>query len=106
VREKAVHAGLLHWRIKNKLGFPVFVRHLVIVFDGYSPKGLALRGQTISEDAKVGTVRDSQQDQRRQRQPQNDSPEPGAGSIAGFAAFNRGHSLNYTRRRTARGSAR
>lgn len=100
MREEAVHAGFLHRRIKNKLGFPVFVSHLVIVFDSYSAKGLAPCGQTISKHAKVGTVCDSQQGQRRQQYPQNDSTEPRAGSIAGFINFDRDHSLNYTRRQT------
>ena len=61
MREKAVHAGLLHWWIKNKLGFPVFTRNRVVVFDGYAAEGLAFRGQTIAKHAVVRSIRDSQQ---------------------------------------------
>jgi hypothetical protein len=42
VWEKAVHAGLLHRWIKDKLGLPVFMLHRVVVFDGYASKGLTL----------------------------------------------------------------
>jgi hypothetical protein len=65
VWEKAVHAGLLHRWIKNNLGLPVFVRHFVIVFDGYAAKGLTLRCQTISKHAIVRTIGDSQKAHHR-----------------------------------------
>jgi len=61
VWEKAVHACFLHWWIKNNLGLPVFVRHLVVVFDRYAAKGLTLRGQTVSKHAIVRSIRYSQQ---------------------------------------------
>jgi hypothetical protein len=96
VWKKAVHAGLLHRWIKNNLGLPVFVRHLVVVFDSYAAEGLALRRQTVSKHAIVRTIRDSQQNQRRQQQSRRDSPAP----WAGFVALNRSHGLNYTRPRT------
>ena len=94
--EKAVHAGFLHRWIENKLGFPVFVGNLVVVFDGYAAKGLALRHQTISKYGTVRSIRDSQQTRASQERPQSDSPEPGAG----FVAFDRDHGLNYNRART------
>ncbi len=46
---------------KISSAFPVFVRHFVIVFDGYAAKGLTLRCQTISKHAIVRTIGDSQQ---------------------------------------------
>ncbi len=96
VWEKAVHAGLLHRRIENKLGLPVFVRHLVVVFDGYAAKGLALGCQTISKHAIVGSIGDSEQARRSQERLQSDSPKP----RAGFIGWDRSHGLNYTRART------
>ena len=39
--EQAVHASLLHGRIKNKFAFAVFVQYGVVVFDGYAAEGLA-----------------------------------------------------------------
>ncbi len=98
MREKAVHAGFLHRWIENKLGFPVFVRNLVVVFDGYAAKGLALRSQTISKHAIVRSIRDSQQAHPSQKRSQRDSPEPGAG----FVALDCSHGLNYNRARTCR----
>jgi len=59
VREKAVHASLLHRWIENDFGLPVLVRHLVVVVDGDSAKGLALRSKTIAKNAVVRGVRDS-----------------------------------------------
>ena len=100
--EKAVHADLLHRWIKNKLGLPVFMQHRVVVVDGYAAKGLALGRQTISKHAIVRTIRDSQQAHPSQERSQSDSPEPWAGFIPGFVAFDRGHPLNYTRPRTGR----
>jgi len=104
MREKAVHAGLRRRRIKNNLGLAVFVRHHIVVFDGYAAKGLALGCQTIAKHAIVRGIRDSQQGHRSQEQSQNDSPEPSPerwiGSVAGFVAFDRGHRLHYTRTRT------
>ena len=99
--EEAVHAGLLHRRIKNKLGLPVFVRHRVVVFDGYAAKGLALRRQTIAEHTIIRTIRDSEQAQPSQAGSQNDSPEPEAGLVGGFAVFDRSHGLNYICPRTS-----
>ena len=64
--EKTVHAGLLHGRIKNKLGLSVFMLHRVVVFDGYAAEGLAVRRQTISKYSVVRGVRDSQQNRSRQ----------------------------------------
>ena len=58
--EKAVHAGLLHRWIKNKLALPVLVRHRVVVFHGYAAKGLAFRGQTISKHSIVRAIHDCQ----------------------------------------------
>ena len=101
--KKAVHAGLRHRGIKNNLGLAVFVRHHIVVFDGYAAKGLALGCQTIAKHAIVRGIRDSQQGHRSQEQSQNDSPEPSpepwTGSVAGFVAFDRGHGLHYTRAR-------
>jgi len=96
VWEKAVHACFLHRWIKNNLGFPVFVCHLVVVFDGYAAKGLALRRETVSKHPIVRTIRDSQQAHPSQQRSQSDSPEP----WAGFVAFGRVHGLNYNRART------
>ena len=98
--EKAVHAGLLHGWIKNNLGLPVFVRHLVVVFDGYAAKGLTLRCQTISKHAIVRTIGDSQKAHASHQQSLSDSPEPGAGSVG----LDCGHGLDYTRRRTSPGT--
>ena len=91
-----MHAGFLHRRFENNFGLPVFVRHRIVVFDGYAAKGLALGCQTISKHAIVGSVSDSQQAHRSQEQSQNDSPEP----RAGFVRLDYGHGLNYTRART------
>ena len=98
--EEAVHAGLLHRWIKNKLGLPVLVRHGVVVLDGYRAKGLALRRQTIAENTIVRTIRDSEQTHPSQERSQNDSPEPGAGLVGGLVVFDRGHPTNYIRTRT------
>jgi len=105
VWEKAVHAGLLHRWIKNNLGLPVLVRHRIVVFDGYAAKGLVIRCQTVSKHAIVRTIRDSQQAHPSQERSQRDSPEPWAGFVAGFVAFDCGHPLNYTRQRTDPGTA-
>ncbi len=96
MREKVAHAGCLHRWVENKFGFPVFVRDLVVVFDGYAAKGLALRRQTISKHAIVRGKRDSQQAQPSQERSQNHSPEPGAGLVA----LDRSHGLNYNRARS------
>ena len=61
-----MHAGLLHGRIKNNLGLPVFVRDLVIVFDGYAAEGLAIGCQTVAKHTIVRNVRDAQQTHRGQ----------------------------------------
>jgi len=61
VREKTVHAGLLHRWIKNDLGLPVFVRHLVVVIDSYAAKGLMICGETVAKHAIVRSVRDPEQ---------------------------------------------
>ncbi len=98
--EKAVHAGLLHRWIKDKLGLPVFVRHHVVVVDGYAAKGLAVGRQTISKHAIVRSVDDSQQAHASQERSQNDSPEPWAGLAAGLVVFDCGHPPNYTRPRS------
>ena len=98
--EKAVHAGLLHRRIEDKLVLPVLVVYRVIVVNGYAAKGLALGRQTISKHAIVRSIRDSQQAHSSQERSQNDSPEPWAGFAAGFVALDCGHGLNYTRART------
>jgi hypothetical protein len=100
VREKTVHAGLLHGWIRNDLGLPVFVRDLVVVFDGYAAEGLAIGCQTVAKHAIVRTVRDAQQTKRSQERSQSNSLEPGAGSISGFGVFDRDHPLNYTLQRT------
>ncbi len=94
--EKAVHAGFLYRWIENKFGFPVFVRNFVVVFDGYAPKGLAPRRQTISKHAIIRSIRDSQQAHPSQERSQRDSPEPGAGLVV----VDRSHGLNYNRART------
>jgi hypothetical protein len=65
VREKAVDAGLLYRWIENNFGLPVLVSHLVVVFDGYSAKGLAPGCKTVAKNAEVGGIGDSKQDQRR-----------------------------------------
>jgi len=108
VWEKAVHAGLLHGWIKNKLGLAIFVRDRVVVLHGYAAKGLAVRCQTISKYSIVRGVRDSQQNRSRQERSYcvrsgSDSPERGAGSGAGFVFSDRGHGLNYTRLRIGSG---
>jgi len=100
VWEKAVHAGLLHWWIKNDLGLPVFVRDRVVVFDSYAAKGLVICCQTVSKHTIVRTIRDSQQTHPSQERSQSNSPEPWAGFIAAFVGFDRGHRLDYTRPRT------
>ncbi len=66
MREEAVHASLLHGRIKNKFALAVFVQYGVVVFDGYTAEDLALRCQTIFKDAVVQHVGDRQQDEPRQ----------------------------------------
>jgi len=73
VWEKTVHAGLLHGWIKNDFGLPVFVRDLVVVFDGYAAKGLVIRRQTVAKHAIVRGVRDPQKTYRGQEQSQSDS---------------------------------
>ncbi len=65
VWEQAVYAGLLHRRIENDFGFPVLVRDLVVVFDGYTAKGLALGRQTIAKNTVVRGIGDCKQKQRR-----------------------------------------
>jgi len=108
VWKKAVHAGHRHRWIKNNLGLPVFVRHHVVVFDADAAKELALGRQPISKHGIVRGIRDSQQGHRSQERSQCDSPElmlelspeRRAGLVAGFVAFDRGHSLNYTRARS------
>ena len=98
--EKAVHARLLHRWIKNNLCLPVFVCHLVVMFDGYAAKGLMLRCKTVSKHAIVRTIRDSQQAHPSQERSQSDTLEP----WAGFVAFHRVHGLNYNRARTGPGT--
>lgn len=58
VREKCVHAGLLHGRIKNKLGLAIFMRDRVVMFDGYAAKGPAIGGNAISKDAIICNIGD------------------------------------------------
>jgi len=104
VWEKTVHARLLHRRIENNFGLPVFVRHRVVVFDGYAAKGLALRGQTISKHGIVRAIRDSQQAHASQERSQGDSPEPWVGLVAaGFAVFDCGHGPIISVRELVRG---
>lgn len=63
-------ASLLRGRIKNKLGFAIFVRDRVVMFDGYGAKGRTISGHAISKDAIICDVGDQQEgDQGPQRLP-------------------------------------
>jgi hypothetical protein len=97
MREKTVHAGLLHWWFENDLGLPVFVRYLVIVLDAHAAKGLVICGQTVSKHAIVRAIRDCQKTQPSHQRSPGDSLEPWAVFFIGFVTFDRVHPLNYTR---------
>jgi hypothetical protein len=97
MREKTVHAGLLHWRIENDLGLPVFVCYLVIVLDAHAAKGLVICAQTVSKHAIVRAIRDCQKTQPSHQRSPGDSLEPWAVFFIGFVTFDRVHPLNYTR---------
>ncbi len=95
--EKAVHAGRLHWRIKDKFGLPIFMLDRSVVFDLDATKRLAIRRHTISKNAIVCRISNSQQAEDSQDRPQNNWSESWASLGVVIVVFDRGHGLDYTR---------
>jgi hypothetical protein len=92
-----VHAGRLHWRIKDKFGLPIFVLDRGVVFDGYATKRLAIRRHTISKNAIVCRISNSEQAEDSQDRPQNNSSASQASLVVVLVVFDRSHGLDYTR---------